>query len=329
MQTHLISREHVQAYLRGFLEYLDLEGTPGDLPKIQARLKNIVWIPIGESGISIWLELLKIFADMVNAKPGDLRTTSLLAIVHRNTRAVSWYNTQHQPLTDTEVANSVQGKEVIVLDSVVFSGKSMEAVYDGMQNFGPASVFTYGLCIKNGVGYVPSYFSRMIHDRDRVFLLIPKIYCQSIFVRHRRKGLRHENGAMRQILPAHIGPLRALHAPYMIGDVLVVCNRKPNAPTRMSYLFETPSDILACISFLIENDVCEIVTFRNFVHLVSFPNRYAAFSLLKFAEIHARHGRCREIILECPNQYVDAFVSYKYAVVAQGSNSTKLRKYLY
>jgi GNAT superfamily N-acetyltransferase len=160
MQTLFLGREQIAAYLR------DLERRLLDL----GSQKPNVWVPLGFSGTVLLREIFKV-AEKLNKSS----TIVIVANCRRDSKTrrikITWGN-KHSRVVPVE---QFKGKNVIVVDSAVHSGRTMAATIRSIKDADAAGVCSYSLVLKESSALIPSYWAVSIGDEDRAYLLLDSI----------------------------------------------------------------------------------------------------------------------------------------------------------
>ncbi|MBN1344844.1 MAG: GNAT family N-acetyltransferase [Phycisphaerae bacterium] len=154
MNTHYLGGEEVRAYSR------DLVRRIRDLGNKMPR----VWIPIGRSGREILKKLLEVDPEL------DSRIVPVPAEFDRDH--------DHKATTarfEKGAKARITGKNVLVMDGAVHSGRAMLSVVRKASELGAAGVFSYTLVLKRSSVFVPSFWGVTIDDHDRAFFLLEEL----------------------------------------------------------------------------------------------------------------------------------------------------------
>ncbi len=169
MQTLLLGTEEVRAYLQDLDSRLTSLGP--DRPN--------AWVPLGYSGTALLEELFRISPELSGASP------VVVDVNCRQDKASGQNFVWGEEQTPFAPQELISGKNVIVIDSAVHSGKTMAAVVRALWQGGAAGVCSYTLVLKESTSFVPNYWAVSIADEDRAFFLLEEIP-NNRFVRKRR-----------------------------------------------------------------------------------------------------------------------------------------------
>jgi hypothetical protein len=153
MHTYFIDRGDVTAYLLDFTERL--REIKGDMP--------ITFCYIGESGDELLTAIVEADSSIIGND-----TYVVDAYYDKKTRAVSFKGGD----ADVEL---LKDRRVVVIDSIVHSGRSMAAVANKVRSTGARSVCTYSLIICRGSTFIPNMWGLTINDHDRACFLCKTI----------------------------------------------------------------------------------------------------------------------------------------------------------
>jgi len=150
MITYFFGREEVNAYLTDFLARL-------------SRFQPLpeVWCPLTESGTDLLGAMLDLVRDF-HPGLGDVVVVSAVA----DGRAVRFL--------DRNAVKLVRGKNVLVFDGAVHSGRLLNDCVTKVLEMGAEQVCTYSLVIKRGTKFVPTIWGITIEDMDRAFFLLSR-----------------------------------------------------------------------------------------------------------------------------------------------------------
>ena len=77
--------------------------------------------------------------------------------------------------SDESVEAQLRNRDVILIDSSVHSGHSMQSVADAIIRRNPASISSYTLFLKRSSSFIPNHFGIIIDDVDRALFLLNKL----------------------------------------------------------------------------------------------------------------------------------------------------------
>lgn len=159
MQTLLLGTEQVRSYLEDLKSRLTALGT--ECPA--------VWVPLGYSGTALLREFFSLSPDLSDRSPivVDVNCRQDEAGAQR----IVWGENDSQSVPQ----ELISGRNVIVIDSAVHSGKTMTAVVHALWQAGAAGVCSYTLVLKESSSFVPNFWAVSISDEDRAFFLLQEI----------------------------------------------------------------------------------------------------------------------------------------------------------
>jgi GNAT superfamily N-acetyltransferase len=153
MYTHFLGKEEVDAYLAEFVRRLVELGDRGP----------DVWCPIGISGT----RLAERLGDLAIGMAEGIRVVEASFDRNRKDNEVTF--------DSGTPASDLADKRVLVLDSAVHGGTTMQKVVGEVRRCGASEISTYGLVVKAGSRFIPSYWAVMIDDSDRAYFLLDEI----------------------------------------------------------------------------------------------------------------------------------------------------------
>ncbi len=155
MKTYFLGIEEVRQFLRDFLVRLKAMASP-----------PTVWCSVTPSGKA----LVQAIVDMISAEKLPTPDAALLHVdVRKDEAGDRVFEFSEDPAT------IVQGQGVLLLDGAIHSGGTMSACVDEMLNQGAADVTTYGLVLRCGSAFVPTFWGIMTDETDRSYFLLPAI----------------------------------------------------------------------------------------------------------------------------------------------------------
>lgn len=182
----------------------------------------------------------------------------------------------------------------------------MQRLIDALKEAGAKRFISYGLVLKNGSRFVPTYFGTVIDDKDRAYFELDEIPNNRL---HDKKPMI---GILRSLSDQDaeitIGDVGAPFEEICVGDLLY------DKETRSSqvYGYEEKGKIIAFISFrkhgqnLFIDAVGTVVTERE---------RGIASAMLRWAETWARSMRCTGVELWAYEGAIDVYTQYSYEFV--------------
>ena len=151
MYTHYLGNDEVKAYLRDLANRL--------LVLNQAMPR--VWVPIGQSGIELTKEIEKV-EPKLNTFPVEI----IPAQFDRDNSQIDF---------EESAADKIKNQKVMVLDSSVHSGYTMQKVVQKVAAFGAGAICSYSLVLKQNSCFIPSFWGVTIGDYDRAYFLLPSL----------------------------------------------------------------------------------------------------------------------------------------------------------
>jgi ribosomal protein S18 acetylase RimI-like enzyme len=152
MVTYFLGQEEVSSYLRDFLE----------------RLKKVhplptVWCSLTRSGH----ELLKRMLDLI---PEDDDLTEHVSAVIKISMAKKGI-----VFRSKSAAEDIRGKHVLLFDSSIHSGTTINQAFQKLVEFGASTISTYALVVKRQSSFIPTIWGLMIDATDRAYFLLDTI----------------------------------------------------------------------------------------------------------------------------------------------------------
>lgn len=266
MHTYFLGLEEVKAYAQDFAQRLAALGT-GAFPD--------VWCPLGRSG----QEILNVISKFL---PQEYKEIVKVVPLQFNR------DTNKAGLESPDDASVLQGKTVLIMDSSVHSGSTMEACVDEAARCGVANTISYSLVVKRGTSFIPNYFGLIISDHDRAYYLLESMPTYPVCC---RGSLRRISAADVQRNPSHIDSQVESIAAITWADLWYETKAKHSNV----YLCTQNSSVLGYISFLIADNRW------LFVDAVAVDSKYQGLklggALMRWAEIFARTHNCTGIVL--------------------------------
>ena len=288
MVSNFLGKEEVFAYLSDFLNRLgNFESFP------------TLWCPVTPSGN----ELLNSLLDIIGEKyPQLLDQISVLNIsIGDNTDRIKF---------DTKFpSRAISGKNVLVFDSVIHSGSTMEQAVAEVMDYGAKSVSTYAVVVKRGSGFLPTMWGAMIDDMDRVFLLLGEIPNQRL------------HSGKRKIRSVHIQKLNEGH----LERPPVICGFKPmdritwgdryfdmksSEQGRVSYVLQAGKRIQGYLTVHRASNDCMMVD--EIAVKKSLREKGFGSILIRFAHTLARQSCCHSVRLFAFEKEVDFYERNNY-----------------
>jgi GNAT superfamily N-acetyltransferase len=150
--THFLGVDEVKAYCSDLVSRLIRLGP--QFPKI--------WFTLGKSGS-------KMAAAVLREMPDEFKSQVSLAFVNYNRETA-----QIEFLNELDGAN-LSVAPVLVIDSIVNTGKSMLRLIKAIRSRGAIDIISYSLVIKRNSALVPTYFGTVIDDKDKMYLQLHKL----------------------------------------------------------------------------------------------------------------------------------------------------------
>ena len=126
-----------------------------------AKEKPLLWAAIGGSGNRVVQELLQILT----------KGTPPLWLTDVNVIRVAWDPAQGaHALEDPADAARITGASVLMVDSIVNTGATLQGAYELLCGHSPAEVATFAIAVRHTSAFIPNVFSLTIDRSDRVFL---------------------------------------------------------------------------------------------------------------------------------------------------------------
>lgn len=174
MKTYFLDNTTIDAYLVDLLTKR--------LPHALGRTPlPLILCPIGKSGHEL-LERLKPIANELAKSRHRVRPVCNAAIIKafypRNARAVSFMAVDDTCDTGPvylSLSDRVKNRHVLVLDSSVHSGASMQLVVEELFKAGAGAVTAYSLTVKASSQFIPNFFSLLIEHDDRALFMLQSI----------------------------------------------------------------------------------------------------------------------------------------------------------
>ena len=260
MHTWHLADDTVDAYLRDLIDERLLK-----IPDVE----RWVWFPIGGSG-NVLVKRALVLA------PAGLRDmTQLSRVTHvRQEEKISF--------EDDDLDSLLDGANALVIDSSVHSGWTMKAVAEKIACHNPRAITSYSLVVKRGSSFVPSYCGLVIDDHDRALFLMNKYPNNRMMPTGVVRKLDKSDMA-RPPVATTVSSLNRVTWGDMWFDV-------STDPMRRTYVYERKGQILAYMSFLLEDGdhmVLDTLAVDN-----KFQKQGIGGWLLRWAETSGRCGDC-------------------------------------
>jgi N-acetylglutamate synthase-like GNAT family acetyltransferase len=265
MNTHFLGIEEVDAYLLDFVRRLS-----------GLAERPVVWCPLGPSGNSLAQRIFEIAADKVAG-------VRVLPAAYRRD--------QDQVQFEGDGAAAIRGKNVLILDSSVHSGRTMLRVVNEVCRFEPQGVCTYSLVVKNSASFVPSFWAVLIEDEDRAYFLLDEIPTQRLSEKKPYLHLRKlcEADLARPPIKSSLASIDRVTWNDRYFDMM------SSDGTMKTYLLETGSTVMGYLTIEFEGEG------TLSVHEVAVDESQAGKSygaaLMRWADSIARHTRCKAVRL--------------------------------
>lgn len=207
---------------------------------------------------------------------------------------------------DSDLDESIpKSSPVLVLDSSVYSGKSMLGVIEGLQQRGIKNVISYSLVLKRGSVFVPTFFGVLINEKDRIFL-------PNNVLPNNRLNEAPPFGVLREVrnsdVHRKIGKVGAPFDTTTIGDLLY----EKEAKNLHAYVYQCGDKIAAFVSFAKQGETVFLDTLAT---VKSFRGRHIGSALLRWVETWARSSLCDRIQLWAFENAIPVYQKYGYEFV--------------
>jgi predicted GNAT family N-acyltransferase len=301
MITYFFGREEVTAYLRDFLDRL-------------ARFEPApeVWCPLTESGTALLEAMLDLVRD-VYPQLGKVVVVSAVAD-ERTVRFV-----------DKNAAELVRGKNVLIFDGAVHSGRLLTDCVTQVTEMGAQQVCTYSLVIKRGTKFVPTIWGITIEDVDRAFFLLDTIPNHRLDAGspHGREPSKPAYVHMRALAEQDTGKPPVVSELESIDRVTWgdrYFDMKVGHNKRCCYLLEQGKNIVGFVTLSHSDDETMSID-EVAVDKAQKKKKFGAV-LLRFSDTMARSYNCRTVKLQAVSTKVDLYKGFGFQPV--GSEVLKL-----
>lgn len=268
MITYFLGAEEVAAYNRDFSIRLDQLGD--NFPTH--------WFALGLSGrkvIDALIELLPHRQEQI-----------IVGIAHFDRQTDTIQFSKETPFGESKL----DGKRVLILDAAVHSGRSMLGMTQFVQNAGAQEIISYTLVLKRGSMLVPTFFSVVIDDKDR-------IYFDLDILPNNRLAKPAPPGVLRAITTQDLDrEIVDIPAPFIgltVGDL--VYDR--DAHGSHVYIFEYAGEIVGFVSFRKIGATLFIGAWYGAKRLLNGEKMKIGGALFRWTETWGRSARCERIEL--------------------------------
>lgn len=190
-----------------------------------------------------------------------------------------------------EAFPQITARTVLLIDSAIHSGASMEAAVRTLREHGAQNIITYSLIIKRTSSFVPSYFGLVIDEHDRAYFQLEVLPNNRLHkaapVGTLRKVRNADAHRQDRKLDTGVPSIDGI----TLGDLYYECHTKGSH----AYLYEVDGKLAGVLHFKF--------TAQNtlFIDLVATDQAYRGQSLgialMRWAETYARVSKCSAIEL--------------------------------
>jgi GNAT superfamily N-acetyltransferase/hypoxanthine phosphoribosyltransferase len=283
MFVHYFSKEQISLYLKDLADRLRRSNVPP------------IWVALSDSGGALVNELLEVAPDL------EKEVAIVVARLDRDTGQVIFEQTEANELPEL-----ICGKNVLVFDSVLRTGKSMQAVVRALAAFKPKGICTYAFSIRSRCAFVPSFWAVKIDDHDRAYLLLDSLP-------NNRLNDANAYLHLRILESADCGSMSVTSTLASMdritwGDrVFDMCNSESG---RLTYLLEMGSEIVGYLTVSHRKEGSLMVD--EIAVDVAHQGKGLAGVLMRWAETMARKSRVLSIDLWAIENRVDMYKRYGY-----------------
>lgn len=205
-------------------------------------------------------------------------------------------------------AEAVRGKNLLLLDSAIHSGRMMSHCVAKVLKLEPATVTTYALAVKRCTSFVPTLWGVMTDEVDRPYFLLDSI-----------PNNRLNAGSKHPQPPVHLRTLCKEHlaAPGIRSGIASIDRvtwsdrlfQMETNPGTLTYLLEEGSKIRGFLTIHQDRDslaIAEVVVDD------SVRGKGYGGVLIRFADTLARQGSCQRIHLNAIIDRVDTYKGFGY-----------------
>lgn len=288
MRTYYLSDEDVKGYAVDLIQRL--RGVSTAIPA--------VWASVGISGD----KFVDVLDNLLEEEGKDIPPVS----------QITWDRQEKKVLFRNDFAEEIireaasSGAPVVLIDSAVHSGQTMNAIAEYLYDQGVVELISYGLVIKRGSEFVPTFFGLMVGECDRAYFQLQSIHNHRVCVHH------------------PIGILRKLNNLDLNREFVVTEDESINKKTFGDLHYLAITQGFETYVYQIARDVVGVVTFKDmgnrelFIDLVArsvcFKHTKAGASLMRWAENYARHANCTTIGLMAVERAVDRYKDFGYRI---------------
>lgn len=300
MRTHFLGREEVDAYLADLAHRLLSLGND----------RLLVWCPIGPSGGRLATELLKL-------EPRLVAGTNVIPVQFARGVGGASGAVDLQGTLPTDVA----GQNVLVLDSSIHSGSTMQATIAAVQAHGPRSIATYTLILKQSSCFIPTYWAVTIHDHDRAYFLLPKVPNNRLDPKFPR-----DHGHLRRLSEADLATLPPIVSGTTSLDRTTWEDRwwdmqvtKGADSQHYTFLFEICGAVVGYLTYTLTPNS---MTIDEVAIAKDLKRKKYGGTLMRWAETVARQSSCAEITLWAIESGVPFYEAQDYRLDQSKSDMT-------
>jgi GNAT superfamily N-acetyltransferase len=200
---------------------------------------------------------------------------------------IVWKRNASEAFFDETVArDAVKGAPILVLDTAVHSGATMMAGLRLLESSGCAALTSFALVVRCGATVIPNFFSLLINDTDRLWLLAHTLPNQRLT----------PTGVYRRLIESDVSlPMIKSGADFIDrGSWSDHWYDMAVDPNRYVYVVEDQSKLVGFVTFKIHGNTIRIDEVA--VDQAAQGRGWGKF-LIRWAENLARHRGCRESTL--------------------------------
>jgi GNAT superfamily N-acetyltransferase len=196
-------------------------------------------------------------------------------------------------------------KVVLVIDSAIHTGSSMQSLIRALQNAGVERVLSYSLVLKGGSLLIPTYFGVVIDDKDRTYFELDGI------PNNRLHDTKMMDGVLRALTDNDANITIEVGAPFeglCVGDLLY------DKETRSSkvYGYEENGELTGFISFRKNGNIL----FIDSLGVIESRRKFGISSALcRWAETWGRSAKCTAVDLWGYEKVLEIYDYYGYKPV--------------
>jgi GNAT superfamily N-acetyltransferase len=282
--THFLGRDEVAAYCRDLARRLVLLGSESPQK----------WFPVGQSGEKI--------AEVVYGfLPQELKDKIYMTTVYceRGSGEVRF---------EDSIADVQFGDETIFLiDSAVHSGATMKKVSDHFWSLGVKEILSYTLMLKRSSEVIPTYFSVLVAEKDRVFFQLDEMpnnrLCERAPFGTLREVTKHDvNLVIEEIGPPFEGAT--------MGGLLYDQQTKNYHP----YIYLHRNKVCGFVSFSKKRKTLFIDAWAT---IKEYRGKGIGGALLRWAETWGRSSKCDAVELWAFQDAIPTYLKYHYQFIGE------------